>query len=885
MSFLTWKRCVRTFLFSTLTVFSSGILLAQEKKDDDKKKDQSSIEERMVVTGSRIRRTDAETASPVTVVTRETIEQTGATSIAKILQELPAMVGGVQNTNISNGNDDRSTLRLRGLPESNTLILLNGRRLVQHGFPGGVDAESSVDLNTIPLQVVERIEVLKDGSSAVYGSDAVAGVVNIITRKDFTGFEVPLYFGQTTRGDMATQNYSFVYGTEHDRGNIMISANYYEHGVIWSRDRAISANADARGLGGADERSSAPPNGRFTVPGVGTYTYDPSLGDGSSLDHFVPYDFNQHGYNFSQETPAVIPQERANIFFQGNWDLSDNVNFFVEAQYVNIKTENALAPTPIFTAFESVPVTISAENRYNPFGVDITDARRRMLELGNRVANYEGDNYRFLGGVEGEFGEGWNWETNFLWHRDKRSNYQTGAMVLSRVQMALGPDDVCQADPNCVPLNLFGGPGSITPEMINYVSTVGQFSGSSSLKSLSGNVTGNLGWLQGGPIGLAVGAEYREEVGEDNPDSLTSQGNTIGFSNFEPTYGERDITEFYAEVNLPFLSGKRGIELLELNVAARHSDYSDFGTTTNPKFSLRYQPIKRLMLRATMSEAFKAPTIGQLFSGESESHPTLSDPLQPAEDERVQFLTVKGGNAALKAEESDVFTFGLVSEPFENFSFTLDYYDIDQTNVVEANAQFILDENARTGLFADRVIRDERGFLVRLIATPINVGRREVRGYDWSFNYRRPETNSGNWNFTLAGSYVDDWMQQTDPTVDFVQRAGTFDGNDGPGSIPRVRGRFITNWRMNGLNLSGTVNYVGDYDESDNGINRTVEAWTTIDLQGTYNWNRGLAVTLGVDNLTDEDPPFSVESFNDNYDGSIHNLYGAFWYMRVTQRF
>ena len=624
---LNQKKAVK---YLVLTFFALILSLgAPINAQDEKKKEQiEPVEELLVVTGSRIKRTDAEGAAPIDVITREEIAATGATSIDRILQELPSVTGGSLNTNISNGNDDRSTLRIRGLTPSNTLILLNGRRLALHGFPGGTNSSSSVDLNTIPLQAVERIEVFKDGGSAVYGSDAVAGVVNIITRKNFDGFEIPLYYGQASRGDLQTQNYSFIYGTGTDRGRITISGNYYDQGVIWSRDRNISDDADARSLGGINSRSSATPEGRFTVDG-NVLTLDPSLGDGSSTTHFVPYDFDLHGYNFAENTPAVIPQERSNIFLDGSWSVNENLDFFVEAHYVKIKTRNSLAPTPIFLAFEAMPIVVSGQNRYNPFGVDIADARRRMVEFENRVANYEGDNYRFVSGIKGSFADTWEWDTNFIWHEDKRTNFQTGALVHSRMVLATGPDSVCQADPSCVPINLFGGPGSITPEMLDYVSTSGQFSGTSSMKIVGFNLTGNLGLLQGGPIGLAVGAEYREETGADNPDSQTAQGNTIGFTNFEPTHGSRDVTELYAEVNFPILNGVRGAQLLEVNTAVRYSDYSDFGNNTAPKFGIRWQPISEVMIRATASEAFKAPTVGQLFSGSNESFPTLVDPLLP----------------------------------------------------------------------------------------------------------------------------------------------------------------------------------------------------------------------------------------------------------------
>jgi iron complex outermembrane receptor protein len=869
-----------------VALFAPATILAQDA-DQGEEQEKVEVEERIVVTGSRIKRTDVEGAAPVDVITRDYIEQTGATSIDRILQELPAITGGALNTNISNGNDDRSDLTMRGLSSDNTLILLNGRRLVSHGR-----ARSAPDLNTIPLQVVERIEVLKDGASAVYGSDAVAGVVNIITRSDFRGFEVPLYYGQSTRGDLGTQDYAFIYGTGNDQGSLMISGNYYDQEIIWSRDRDISDDADNSDFGvgsGYFNRSSATLTGYFSVPGLGVLTYDPSLGDGSDASHFRSFDNTVDRYNFREETPAVIPQSRANIWMSGDWEFYNGIHAFAEAYYIQTRTQNDLAPNPLFTAFNGFgPITVSADNRYNPFGVDISDVRRRVIESGNRAAERKGDNYRFLGGVRGEFGSDWEWDAYFLWHEDNRANRQGGALIGERVALALGPDDACQADPNCVSLNLFGGPGSITEEMLDYVATSGLFTGNAELRTLAFNTTGTAAYLPGGPIGLALGVEYREDAGEDNPDSLVSLGNTIGFTNFERTKGEREVTELYLEANFPFVTNVPGARLLELDVALRYSDYSDFGTNTSPKIGLRYQPINEVMIRATYSEPFKAPTIRQLFSGNTQSFPTLNDPLQPSADTRTQFLTIFGSNPDLQPEESEVFTMGLVVEPFDNFSFTFDYFDIDQTNVIEANAQFILDENARSGLFADRVMRDANGFLQTLIATPINVGRRQVSGYDFSATYRAAETSIGALKFNLNGTYMNEWLQQADPSVAAIDRAGTFDGNDGPGSIPEYRANLISTLN-NGPWVGGlTLNYIGDYTELEplNEVERTVDSWVTADVQASYLFrDYGTRVTIGIDNLTDEAPPFSAQAFNDNFDGSMHNLIGSFWYMKVIKKF
>lgn len=875
------------FFLMTLLVFGCFNIVAFAQEDTEEASDEP-VEEYMTVTGTRIKRTDAEGPAPIDVVDLDQIQKLGTVSIDRILQQLPAVTGGALNTNITNGNDDRSTVTLRGLPSDNCLVLLDGRRLVNHGR-----ASASVDLNSIPMQIIERIEVYKDGASAVYGSDAVAGVVNIITR-DFDGLEVPVYYGQTSRSDLETQDYSFLYGKKFDKGSLLLSANYYDRGIIWSRDRAISDDADTSDFGiegGYINRSSATVDGFFNTS-QGVMTYDAS----ANHPDFGPYrafDNTIDRYNFREETPAVFPQERANIYFKGHTEIMDGIDAFMEAHYMNIKSQNDLAPNPLFTiqtGYNAAPViTVSADNIYNPFGEDLIDIRRRLIEFGRRTASREGDNFRFVGGLRGTFFDSWDWDATFLWHEDKRSNYQNGALIGPRTVLALGPNDVCEADPDCVPLDLFHGGGSITQDQVDYLNTAGLFTGRSQIRSISLNTNGFLGYLPAGPAGLAAGIEYREESGEDNPDSLVSQGQTIGFTNFERTFGKRDATEAYVELNLPLFNDMPAAKVLELSLAGRYSDYSDFGTNFAPMGGLRYKPVEQLLVRATYSESFKAATMNQLYSGDSQSFPQLSDPLAPADDTRTQFLTIYGSNPNLEPEESENFTVGIVVEPTRNFSFTADMFSIDQTNVVRANPQYILDRNAQDGSYADRIIRDQNGYLQRVDASFINVGQREVSGFDFSFNYRIPETSVGDFNLTLNGTYMDSFKEQDTPDSPKIEWADRFDGNGGPGSCPDLRSNFIGTLTRDNMDFTLAANYISSYWETEyvNGYDREIDSWLTFDVQFSIALDSkfGTNLSLGIDNITDEEPPFSSQAFNDNFDGSMHNLFGMFWYLRINNRF
>jgi len=844
-------------------------------------------------TGTHIRQIDVETAAPVDVLDLEYIESTGAMSIGEVIQQLPVIMGNATSTRISNGGNGTADATMRGLPSNNVLVLIDGRRASNYGNAG-----SYVDLNTIPLSAVQRIEVLKDGASAIYGSDAIAGVINIITRKEYDGVEGMLYYGATSRSDMNTGDVTLTVGRSGEKGNFVLTGEFFDQDGIWSRDREVSSDADTTPDGeeyGFLKRSSAPPRAYIDHPDLGPVTLRDGLAQGRSPSDFRPFDNTRDRYNFNEETPSLIPSRRKSVFFSGDYEISPTLNAFTQAWYMNTSADNSYAPTPLFAAFESRPIIVSANNPYNPFGVDIVDIRRRLLEFGNRTEDLTADNTRLVLGLEGTHFN-FDWDLSYTWHKDERETITSGGLNLTRLISALG--DPARALPGTVPLNLFGDgrQGSITQGQIDYVSTTARTTGKSSLEDLLFNASRLTPWeLQGGAVGVAFGLEYRKEAGEEIPDAQVAAGDTVGFTNFEPTSGDRNVKEAYIELIFPLLGDLPAAKELNLQLAARYSNYSDFGTNTSPKAGATWRINDQVMLRSTWSEGFRAPSINELYLGNAESFDTLADPLQPASDTRTQFRTVTGGNPDLEPETSDSFTAGLVLQPavLDGFSMTLDYFSIDQQNVVDSNPQFILDENARSGAFADRIIRNSRGELQVLNASLINIGARKVRGTDFSFNYAMPTMKAGNWRFAIAGTYLDSWKEQRLPGQPFVERKGTYvDGSqDGPGGLPEWKGYFSTLWDMGNWSASYRINYVDSYTEISTidlivtGEERehTIGSFVTHDVQGSYTFAGDLKLTLGIDNIWDEMPDTSFEAFNDNYDGHNSNLIGRFLYARVKK--
>jgi len=688
--------------------------------------------EEIITTGSRIARKDLTGNAAVTVLDEEAIRITGNPSIGDVLQDLTVNANAI-NVQFNNGGSGTTRVNLRGIGAARTLTLVNGRRMV--GTPGS----SSVDLNAIPLAAIERVEVLKDGASAVYGSDAVAGVVNIITRNDFDGVELNAYTGQAGEGDGEIIDLNMTIGVNGDRGNMLISAGYYEQSEIMAGDRKFSffdksydwtANDGSYNTSG----SSAPPQGsiidRLGQAGNQAWqdlitTYPPAVSD----DFFYNdpsagwRPFNSSGtsdigagdqYNYQPVNYLLTPQKRYNVYASGRYELSRSVNVFAEASYLNRQSDQMLAPTPLFTISEGI--TVQAENFYNPFGRDFIDVRRRFLEAGGRNFLQDVDTFRTVVGLEGELpgDKGWNWEVYGNYGRTSQADTGKGRFIRSRVINAIGPSadldgdgsPECYSDtaftqliPGCVPLDLFGGHANrpMTPDQVAYISYTGIDRAFQSQRAYGANFSGELFEMPAGTVGMAVGLNYREERGADVPDPITNSGDTTG-NKREITEGAFDVTEAYIEFLVPVFTG------FELSLALRHSDYSSFGTTDNGKIGVIWDiGDTGLTLRGTVCQAFRAPTINTLSGGNSDSFPSAPDPCDtdplvggprtaneeanctadglPADyrDSRVQLKTTVGGNPNAQPETADTFTVGLVWQPnfADGFSLTMDWCDIE----------------------------------------------------------------------------------------------------------------------------------------------------------------------------------------------------------------
>lgn len=639
---------------------------------------QEKITEEIVVTGSRIRQDPLDAKSPVVTLTAEDIKATGLTSAGDVIQRL-TVSGSALNTRFnSSGNfgfppdgsgvgAGSSQVDLRHLGSKRTLVLVDGIRWISESSASGVGA--ATDLNTIPVSIIERIEVLTDGASAIYGSDAIAGVVNVITKKEFEGLEVTGYFGQWDEGDGDTDEYSISLGTATDRTSVFINGSYTNQARVRAADRAQSRESAGPGTSNLHGSSGTPQgrqvfphptagfinctinDGAVPAPGQTAVFFDP-LDPCGPNDDFHPWT-NADRFNFAPFNLVVTPSERWSIFGQGTHEVSDNVDFYLKALFNSRKSTNQAAPEPLFLNTGAGggglmdQIGIDVTNPFNPFGVTLPADNpdgfitRRPLEGGPRVFNQDVDTWYFGGGFQGDFDvsdRSFFWDLNTVWSQNQANQTKTGGYNARKLLQALGPLDDCLNDPGaliptgtpCVPFNMFGGQGAdgmgtITQEMLDFVAFTQQDSSEQELFILGGNISGGIVDMPAGPLGFAVGFEHREQDGSFQPDAVVVAGDTAGLP-AQPTSGGFDVDEFYLELNVPILSGVPGADLLDLSLAVRNTDVDILDDETTSKLGVRWRPSEDLLLRGTFAEGFRAPSIGELFGSQTRFDATLADP-------------------------------------------------------------------------------------------------------------------------------------------------------------------------------------------------------------------------------------------------------------------
>lgn len=862
--------------------------------------------EPIIITGSRLRQTDLVAAAPVTVMDSAEIALTGAQSVGELLRELPVASPSTSETG-GRGNDGSATIALRGLDAVNTLVLVNGRRMLSNNAGG------TVDLNGVPFDVVDRVEVLQNGASAIYGTDAVAGVVNMIMRRDYDGLLLRAGSGISSRGDLPTHELSATFGKEYPSGGFVLNASYRHAGGNLIADRPVSLDPDWRNLGGRNFRDSAPLSTAFQ----GLDPTDPSraliIRDGvsqaTSIDDFRDYIFpatgtpvssGNDGINYFQYESSASEISQINLWLSGHQDLSDNISAFVELSYNNRKSLGFFAPDYFIFSND---VVVSANNDYNPFGRDLR-AARTLLEVSRtgvpRSKDVDSNLYRIVAGLEGKIGTTWNWELSGNYQKLDYYSYGGRTLQRERLKIAAGDSDVCRATPGCVPFNLFGKTGSITDEMLHFVTEERFTDINSELKSVVGNISGTLLQLPAGDLNISVGAEYREEdfaqVQDDQPDKTTR---TPPF--LPPT---RKVAEVYGEIGVPILRDVPLIYSLDVDAAVRFSHYGAFGNTTNPQVAVRWRPYSDLLIRGSWSSAFRAPNFTEANTTQSRGARPVNDPCATSAfatfpgchgrlaEVNTSTPIITGGNPDLRPETAKSITAGFVFTPgfAPRFSLTVDYYQIHKSDIIgTADPEYIVMQNALGSSYANAVLRSPvNNSITDIISIRENLLSLKVKGIDIGAEYTTAEASWGRLNVRADATYLDSYTQSPAPGTPPVERAGTY--TTAIGTLARWRATGRATWSLGGFSATYATRYVGGVvNEASllvNGEHLKAKSYLQHDLMVSMELeNAGMKFALGVENVTDEMPPFLEGNYYNGFDNLTFSSRGRYFYGRVEKKF
>ena len=621
--------------------------------------------ESIIVTGSRIARPDLNTASPIQIIGQQEFQLSGAVNVEEVLYDLPQFYGSLTSAS-NNPGDGSATADLRGLGAARTLVLVNGRRWVSY------DVTQIVDLNTIPASLVKRTDVLTGGRGAVYGSDAIAGVVNFVLNDEFEGAQFDAGYRINQEGDGATFNISGTIGTNFadGRGNVTVYGSYASRDPIFQSARDFSRfvygdNDDGTvfksGSGSIpDLRFSTARFPRNSVPGFQPAT-NYKFGSSGNL---LPYSAQTDAFNFAPDNYLQLPQERWFIGGFANYEINEHAEVYTELAFINNQVPTQLAPTPA-TGNYRIPVNspfFDANTQAAFAGADQAQtssitvnglldapkdgyitigAGRRMVESGSRISDNNRFAYRTLVGIRGEISGPWRYDMYYSYASTQNTETQEGNVSISRFQNSLNTTGTTLATvqcanggaDGCVPANIYGA-GKISPAAASYVTVPTSNITNVNEQVFNAAITNgelyDLGW-GAAPVGLALGFEWRSEFGDYRPDFILSTGDVVGFNAGQQTKGGWSVKDFFGELNVPVVADRPGFYNLEFNGAVRYSSYdNNVGNRWTWAAGGQWEVIKGATIRGQYQSALRAPTVSALYLGNSVGFPALQDYCQQA---------------------------------------------------------------------------------------------------------------------------------------------------------------------------------------------------------------------------------------------------------------
>lgn len=911
--------------------------------------------ERIAVTGSRIRRPGAVSASPIMSVGAQEIEMLQTPQIEEVLRNLPATIPG-DGASVNNGTAGAATVNLRALGTQRTLVLMNGRRMIPFNFNGVVDTAS------VPVSLIESVDVVTGGASAVYGSDAIAGAVNFVMKNNFEGVELLYNHSETGESDGDTDSISLTLGSSlnDDRGNVALSLNWTERKPVMLGDRSLGVLGIATASGGGYDafingEGPVPPHDncggpdvttfesgggsttaiptRFAIVGAGVngqFREDRTIADDCSRFNFNPYNFYQ------------TPQERYGATAIAHYDINDEHTVYTSAQFNNTQVKQQIAPSGTFGSTFNLPLANpfigsqaltwildnandARQNNLLNNGVEswqdvngngvvdqedylLVQLRRRTLELGPRSTNYETQLFQLVAGIEGVLYEDWEYDVSFQYGESNRTNISAGYTNVSNIQNALDTTDgvnCANGVATCVPIDLFGGFGTITPEMAAYSGATALIKQEYSQEVITASVNGPVEFIElptaGMPLTLSFGYEHRQEVGETIPDECLKEAPTscLGGAggNTLPIKGGFKVSEFFVEGVLPIFDGQFLAETLDVEFAYRSADYDSVGQNNTWKLGFSWRPVEDLLVRVMQQEATRAPNVGEIASpavtGLSNA---LIDPCSVANaaniDANLRQLCISTGMSDAQvgkvqdvisgqvnafqgtnpdqlpeAEEAETFTAGLVytNDELLNLEVSVDYYDIEVDNTIgNFTAQQTLNACYQFG-------NTEECAKIKRIGGDLTIAGSGIETYTTNLSYRRAEgvelgiyfdvglADMGELKFATNLNHYMTNERQSSSLLPIIDCLGMYGNNCSP--TPKTTWNQRVTWNLDDFTMSllwrhssaidmEEAQAAGSFDKF-----TSIDAYNYFDVFASYNLGEHTKLTFGVDNITEEEPP------------------------------
>jgi iron complex outermembrane receptor protein len=911
----TLSRTVRVMFAGAIGVGLFGQALAQESDKPIA---------RVEVTGSSIKRADVEGALPVQMVSREDIKRSGATNTAELLTTLSSnsMVGAVNGAEgAGQSTYGLSTASLRGLGASKTLVMVNGRRLGNYATDG-----TSVDVNSIPLASIDHVEVLKDGASGVYGSDAIGGVINFITRQNFSGVELTGYTSVSRGGGGQTHKASILAGFgdfDADRYNFTLSADVSKDDAIYGRQREYAKNAwNDNGFRDA----SATPSGNFTTfnptatpnaMGVVPNSLDST---GTTIGHPLSpnncaangsaYDanFGTCRYDSSPVLNLVPASKRANVGGSFRFKLNEDAEFFAEGFVSRQETTQVAQPSPYSNSFLSTDPAFAQKNIYPSIIVSPTSpyypaaliaanapdqagkpvsVSYRAFDAGNREARDTAIASHLVLGFRGNV-KGYDYDVAYT-HNSSDVTERTISGYQNQTALA----SLLSNNNAFNPLTQYQSP-ELAAQIrgTNYVGPV--MNAVLRNDAVNARISGDLFQLPAGMVKFAVGASLVDENLSVNPSAAYQSGDVSGYGGAQlPLSASRNSSAVFAEAIVPI------VKHLEADLAVRHDRYPN-ASATNPKISLRYQPFQQLLLRGSYGKGFREPSLPELMNQQTLG--TSANITDPVTKQTGQFNLTYGGNPKLQPEKSEQSSLGFVVDPVKGLSIAVDWWKINVNNLVTTlSPAFVLNQAAAGNpAYTGLVTRDSLGNITSIVGTNLNAGGVKTQGLDVDLRWALLKSPTyGNFNLRMNGTYTSKYdLTLPDGTVQ-KSVAATID-NEGnvlnavsQGIIFRWKDQLTLDWKYKKFGLALTNNFQsGYYDayraDAEEPVAQHVGAFSTWDLQGNYSGIKNLVLTAGVKNLFNRKPTEVITAgyyFQTGYDPTWYDAHGQTAYVNASYQF